>query len=269
MKKFLFFCFVAIFSLSITVFASERLSPAIDVIANENSMVKAGVVYNGEIGFDSYDFDESLGTNIKSIKITSLPDERVGRLMLDDLYVVENQVIKRAEFSSLRFLPKSAAESECVFKFIPSSGMYEIECTLKVISEVNYFPIATNGEVISTWTNRDISCFGVLDGYDPDGDSLKFEIVSLPEKGLVVITNSETGDYKYTPFEGARGKDCFTYRVRDSYGNYSAESTVNVKIEKTKTTLVFEDMTGHRAHNAVLEVGSNYMYKKCRWNIYL
>ena len=259
MKKFLFFCIVALFSLSLTVCASEKLSPAIDVIASENGMIKAGVVYDGQIEFDAYDFDNPLGVTVKSIKITALPDESLCRLMLDNLYVVKNQIIKREDFSSLRFIPKSSKEGEYVFKFTPNSSNYELECTLKVITEVNYSPVATNGEIISTWTNRNVSYFGILDGYDIDGDSIKFEIVSYPEKGLVEITNKETGDFKYTPFEDARGKDSFTYRVRDEYGNYSAVTTVNMKIEKTKTTLVFSDMDGHRSLNAVLEVGEDYM----------
>lgn len=259
MKRFLFFCIITIFVLSISALASPRLSPAIDVIANENGMVKASMAYNGEISFDAYDFDETLATNVKSITITALPDESQGRLMLGELYVVNNQVIDREDFDSLKFIPSSSKESDCVFKFIPSSGNYELECMLRVITEVNYSPIATNGQAVSTWTNEDVTCFGVLDGYDPDGDKVKFEIVSYPEKGIVQIINSEAGDYKYTPYDGVKGKDSFTYRVRDEYGNYSAESTVNIKIEKTKTTLVFADMSGHKALNAVLEVSDEYM----------
>ena len=259
MKRFLFFCIFAILAFSISVSASEKLSLAIDVIAYENNMVKAGVVYDGELNFDAYDFDESVGTNVKSIRITSLPDASVGKLMLDDLYVVKNQIIKREDFASLKFIPRAQSNKECSFHFIPSSGNYEIECTLKVIREVNYYPITTNGASVSTWTNKDVSRFGVLDGYDPEGDSLRFEVVSYPKKGLVQITNTKTGDYKYTPYEGVSGKDSFTYRVMDSYGNYSAPCTVNIKIERTKTTLVFDDMSGHKAENAAIEIANTYM----------
>lgn len=259
MKKFAFFLFISIFAFSICVCANEKISPAVDVIANENAMVKAGVIFDGQIDFDVDDFDKSIGANVKSIKICSLPSESIGRLMLGNLYVVENQVIDREDFSSLRFIPKSASESECVFKFIPNNALYELECSIRVTSEVNYSPIATNGEVVSTWTNRDISCFGVLDGYDPDGDSIKFEIVSYPKKGLVELVNAKTGDYKYTPYTSARGTDSFTYRVCDEYGNYSAETKVNVKITKLKTTLVFSDMTENKALNAAYEVGEVFM----------
>lgn len=259
MKRFLFFCIFTILALSLSVSASSKISPAIDVIAENNKMVKSGVVVNGNLSFSAFDFDQAIGTSIKSIRITSIPNSQVGRLMLNDVYVVKNQLIDRDSLSSLKFIPKNADEAECVFSFIPSSGSYEIECTLKVIEETNYLPIATNGAAISTWTSKNIACFGVLDGSDPEGDDLLFEIVSYPKKGLVQIVNIETGDYKYTPYEGAKGEDSFTYRVRDSFGNYSAESTVKIQIEKTKTTLVYNDMNGHKAHNAALVVGENYM----------
>ena len=64
----------------------------------------------------------------------------------------------------------------------------------------------------------------------------------------------DTSLKKYTPYEGARGKDAFSYRVRDSYGNYSETCTVNVRIQKLKTTLVFSDMDGSKALNAALIV---------------
>lgn len=258
MKKFIFFCFIFLFSLATVAYASEKLSPAIDVIASESSMVKAGIVCEGELCFDPSDFDESIGANIRSIKITTLPSSDTGRLMLENLYVVTNQVIDRKDFSSLKFVPTTNGK-ECSFSFVPSSGSYEIECVIKVIDEVNYSPIATNGKALSTWTGKDISTFGVLDGYDPDGDSIKFEIVSYPKKGLIELTNASSGDYKYTPYENVTGIDSFSYRVRDEYGNYSAETTVSVKVKTLKTTLVFSDIEGHRAQNAVLVVGDNLM----------
>ncbi len=258
MKRFLFFFVVCVFALSISVLGLESISPAIDIIASENAMIKCGSASCGEIDFDVNDFDKPTGTNVKSIKITAIPSDDSGKLMVGNLYVVKGQVIEREDFSSLRFIPRSS-DSECTFKFSPNGASYELECVLKSISEVNYSPISTNGASVSVWTGADISRFGVLDGYDPDGDSIKFEIVSLPEKGLVEITNAETGDYKYTPYAGAKGKDTFTYRVRDEYGNYSAEATVNIKIEKLKTTLVFSDMSGSKALNAVSIVADEYM----------
>ncbi|MBO5312750.1 MAG: S-layer homology domain-containing protein [Clostridia bacterium] len=246
MKRILLLIFIFAFAFAITAFAQSKISPAIDIIANENSMVKAGVLYNGEFGFDVNDFDEALGVNVKSITISALPDSAVGRLMLDNLYVVENQVIYRDDFSMLRFVQVTPDESCAVFKFKPNESTYEIECSLKSLEIVNLSPVATNGESVSAWTGENISNYGALRGFDPEGDELRYEIVSYPEKGLIQIKNTSTGDYIYTPYEGEVGTDVFSYRVRDSFGNYSETCTVKMKIEKTRTSLVFSDLEDDR-----------------------
>lgn len=254
MKKVLFFIPICALMMALGIFASERVSPALDVIAYENEMIKSATVFEGEIEFDVNDFDMALGTNAKSITVKALPSEENGRLMLGNLYVVENQVIYREDFDTLKFIPKSSSDSACSFVFSPDSAGYEICCHLKITKSVNYSPVATNGNEVYAWTQTDISTYGVLSGYDPDGDGLKYEIVSLPEKGLVKIINTSTGDYKYTPYDGATGNDTFTYRVRDSYGNYSENINVNIKIEKLKSKLVFSDMKDSPAQNAAIIV---------------
>ena len=250
MKRFFVLLIFSAFLLTLCVGASGKLSLAVDILANENSMVKAGVLYNGEFGFDVDDFDQALGVNVKSITVTSLPNENYGRLMLDNLYVIENQVIAREDFSMLKFVQTTNEELDAVFKFKPNESSYEIECSLKSLSVVNLCPVATNGESVSAWTNTNVSNFGVLEGYDPEGDELKYEIVSYPTKGLVQITNGKTGDYVYTPYENAKGTDAFSYRVRDSFGNYSETCTVKMKIEKLRTSLVFADLDNEKYLNA-------------------
>ena len=256
MKKFLFFTVLLMFTLCIGINAS-KISPAIDVIASDFSMVKASLSQNGELIFDINDFDEAIGTNVKSITVTSLPDKNVGRLMLDNLYVVEKQVVYREDFSMLRFVQTAEDSAGAVFKFKPNESEYEIECSLKMLQSVNLSPVATNGDSVSAWTNSNISCFGVLSGYDPDGDELRFEMVSYPEKGLITITNTATGDYVYTPYEDATGTDAFSYRVRDAFGNYSETCVVKMKIEKLKTSLVFSDLENNSCLNAAITLYEN------------
>jgi len=254
MKRILIFIPICIFLMTVSVFAAEKISPALDVIAYENEMIKAGVIYDGELCFNVNDFDTTLGSNTKSITVVKLPKADEGRLMLGNLYVVENQVIYREDFDSLRFIPRSGGEGSYSFTFSPNNSGYELCCYLKVLKNTNFSPVAANGDELYAWTQTDIAMCGVLKGYDPDGDSIKFEITSLPKKGLVEITNRKTGDYRYTPYEMATGSDSFTYRVRDSYGNYSEEITVNLKIEKLKTKLVFSDMENSYALNAAIVV---------------
>lgn len=252
MKKALFFVIILTFALAVTVLASDKISPALDVIASNHSMVKSSVTTNNEVIFDVDDFDKPLGVNLKSITITELPSQSAGRLMLDNLYVVKNQVITRDDFSLLKFVQTTSEGISATFKFKPNDGAYEIECALLPLDSVNLSPVATNGSTVSAWTNMNISCFGTLDGYDPEGERLRYEIVSYPEKGLITLTNAETGDYKYTPFENASGTDVFSYTVRDEKGNYSEICTVKMKIEKLKTSLVFSDLENERCLNAAL-----------------
>jgi len=257
MKKILLFIPLCVLLFTVSVFAANKVSPAIDVIASNNEMIKAGAVCDGEISFDTGDFDMCLGTNVSSITIVSLPDEASGKLMLGNLYAVENQVIFREDFSSLKFIPKSGEEGDYSFTFSPNKSGYAISCQLRATKNVNYSPVGANGAAVSTWTMSDIGTYGVLDGYDPDGDELKFEIVSYPEKGLIRLVNQETGDYIYTPYKGVSGADTFSYRVRDSYGNYSETVTVNLKIEKTRSCAVFSDIESPKALKAAIVVTEN------------
>ncbi len=253
MKRYIIFCLILISTFCICASAADVISPAIEVIAEQNEMVKTGLIQDGTILFDTYDFDVSLGANVKSITVSALPSEADGRLMLGNLYVVENQVIAREDFSMLKFVSTTQSEAtDTTFKFEPNDCGYEIKCMLRSIENVNFSPVASNGEAVSVWTQENISSYGILVGYDPDGDDLKFEIVNYPKKGLLKLTNSDTGDYIYTPYENARGTDAFSYRVRDSYGNYSEICTVNIKVDKLRVSLVFNDLENEKYLNAAL-----------------
>ena len=251
MKKFLLFLAISLSIFTISAYAN-KISPAIDIIANENSMVKASVLNDGEIQFDTSDFDVPLNTNVNVITISSLPAQSSGRLMLGNLYVVENQIIKREDFSLLKFVPVSNDVQDCSFTFEPNNYNYQIECTIKTLKNVNYSPSATNGKEISAWTQENISCYGTLPGYDPENDNLKFEIVSLPKKGIVTILDAYNGDYTYTPYKNSRGDDTFTYRVVDSFGNHSEECTVTVDVKKLRTSMVYNDTKDSLYQNAIL-----------------
>ena len=253
MKRYFVFTLILICMLSVGVYASDLVSPATQVIAGQNEMVKSGLMQDGIITFDTNDFDTTLGTNVRSITICSLPDSDSGRLMLGNLYVVENQVVEREDFSLLKFVLSSQNETQnASFTFEPNGNGYEIECLLKSIENVNFSPVASNGETVSVWTQENISSYGTLAGYDPDGDALKYEIVNYPDKGLVTLTSIETGEYIYTPFADARGTDAFSYRVRDCYGNYSEICTVNIKVDKLRVSLVFNDLDDEKYLNAAL-----------------
>ena len=241
MKKIFFFFTVFILLFTSVAFASEKISPALDVIAENNTMIKSAVTTGGELNFEVGDFDEPLLCHVSSIKITLLPDKATGYLMLDNLYVVENQVIYREDFDALRLVSKNENPT-ATFKFKPNDMEYEIECSLISLKEKNLAPTASNGIMVSASTIKNIECSGTLLAQDPEGEELIFEITKQPKKGLVSLTNIKTGDYVYTPYENKKGRDSFSYRVRDSHGNYSPECEVEIKIERKKSTFTFNDV---------------------------
>ncbi|WP_199140175.1 DUF7507 domain-containing protein, partial [Pedobacter sp. ASV12] len=60
-------------------------------------------------------------------------------------------------------------------------------------------------------------------------DPTKVEIIGQPKNGTVKV-NSD-GTITYTPNSGFTGKDTFTYRVRDAYGNWTNVANVEVTVE--------------------------------------
>ena len=103
-------------------------------------------------------------------------------------------------------------------------------------------------------THRNVTLYGTLPCYDPDGDETIIEIVSYPEKGLLTLTDRSTGEYTYTPGTSYTGKDSFTYVARDVYGNYSASATVSLEIVKPTSNVVYHDILDKPCYNAALSM---------------
>jgi endo-alpha-1,4-polygalactosaminidase (GH114 family) len=88
----------------------------------------------------------------------------------------------------------------------------------------NIAPVATFDKLD---INRDIRYAGELTAIDADGDLLKYEIVTQPEHGSVVIY--ENGCFTYTPEQGYTGRDTFSYIARDEVSACAIKTvTVNV-----------------------------------------
>lgn len=108
-------------------------------------------------------------------------------------------------------------------------------------------PVAENLELV---TYRGVSVGGSLSAYDPDGDSLNFEITTSPVKGSIDL--KDDGTFIYTPNEKKHGRDYFGYKAVDAAGNYSQEATVIIKIEKQKKGVSYSDMHGRADEYAAI-----------------
>jgi len=127
-------------------------------------------------------------------------------------------------------------------------------------------PIAENLELT---TYRNVTVGGKLSAYDPDGGEIKFIISTEPIKGRVEL--EEDGSFVYTPEAGKKGRDYFGYKVSDSEGNISQESTVIIRIEKQSRDVFYSDMQGSADEYTALllsekgiftgeQIGENYCF---------
>lgn len=116
-------------------------------------------------------------------------------------------------------------------------------------------PVAENLELK---TYRNTSVGGTLSAFDPDGDSISFEITTNPVKGSIEL--EEDGSFVYTPVENKKGRDYFGYKAVDSEGNYSQEATVIVKIEKQMKDVAYTDMEGRAEEYAAVALAESGLY---------
>ena len=226
------------------------------VVAADVTMIKTGLI-GQKICFTDGDFKSALAlSDFKSITITEIPSSTEGTLLLSGRRVGKGRVIKRKNLGALVFIPASDSVSECSFKFTVDgyAGGAEIECILKFTDKVNYAPEAIGDSVsaASIQTQESISFYGKLNATDPEGDAIEYIIVAYPKKGSITITESESGNYCYTPNDGYTGRDKFTFVARDEYGNYSKPVTVSIKVESRMCDTVYRDMEERAEYNAAV-----------------
>jgi hypothetical protein len=131
----------------------------------------------------------------------------------------------------------------------------------------NITPIAKNLEYT---TFRGVSIRGRLEAVDPDGDALTFEITDVPKKGSVEAHSD--GTFVYTPNDGKKGRDAFSFVAVDTDGGISFPATVTIKINKQTTNISYSDMKDNpscyasllMAENGILtgeKLGSEYFFR--------
>ena len=238
--------------LSIWVYAA-CISPAADFIARDIQFIKSGVT-NNDIYFSADDFARATGAEeINEITVIELPSEDSGRLMLGDMAVYKNQTVSSSDLELLRFEPKTDVLSCTSFTVNCKSncGEYPVNCEIKLLKEPNAAPTSAS-EPQSFTTRTNVTYYGKLEGNDPEGDKLCFEITCDARHGVVSITDKESGTYKYKPQNNYTGKDSFSYTVCDENGNYCNECEVSVSVEKNTSGVYYCDMQESRAHNAAI-----------------
>ncbi len=243
--------------LTVAAFAQENerhvISYGVSVIASRMDMALCGPKGN-EIVFSKECFARALNlSRVEYITVCELPSEASGELLLGSTRISRGQKISADNLSHMVFLAADDDVSAASFVFEANGNGVEHVCRVHLLSEENYTPTLSMVPKLSlnVSTYRDMSAYGTLGAYDPDGDEMVFEVVSYPENGAV-ICDGETGCYVYTPDSGYVGTDCFSYVARDLYGNYSACETVNLRVNVSGTSVVYTDMKESPYQNSAI-----------------
>ena len=261
MAKFICMLMVAVTVLTACgTVASASWGSGVEVMAGDVSVIKTGLL-GQKLSFTDSDIKSALCiSSFKSITVTRLPLSSEGTLLLAGRRIKEGQTVKRKNVAAMVFVPASAQVSEASFGFtVEGAGTSSvIECSMRFIDKINYAPKAPedNEAALTRTTQQTIGIYGRMEATDPEGDSLEFITVSYPKNGRLVVSDRETGVYKYTPDEGYTGYDKFVYVARDEYGNYSETVTVNIKVIERMTNEVFLDMTERAEYNAAVAMSA-------------
>lgn len=261
MKRFIMLS-VMVMALCITVIGVARsessdlapdISDGLCVIASGRDMAKCGIA-GKKLLFSGEDFKKSLNlSEISYITVTELPDVSEGRLCIGDVLLNEGQTVSAANLELLNYSAANEEIRESSFCFKANGNEYEMRCNIYLLTHENSAPTLDmeDEKIFSVSTHQTVKIFGKLLAYDPDGDELRYEIVSYAKGGTLEL-DSKSGEYSYTPTGSYFGEDCFEYVAVDKYGNYSSARRVNLTVEKLKTDTVYCDMEDHRDHHAAL-----------------
>ncbi len=236
------------------VVTEKALSPALYILAEDSDMAMAALKGNA-ISFTDKDFCRAMNlSKIDTVTVTKAPPMTDGELRVGNTVVSSGQTISRADLSRLTYTPSGSDIRNSSFRFSVNGSPVDMTCRLYHLEEYNKSPTvsAAGKNFTDVSTHRNVTLYGTLPCFDPEGDETVIEIVSYPETGSLMLTDKHSGEYTFIPAEGHSGKDEFKYVARDKYGNYSAAATVTLTVTKPKTSTTFADMTDSRGYNAAL-----------------
>ncbi len=237
MKKLSIILLAVILITSATVgVGAASLSTGLDVIAEDHG-VTVSALRGEDVTFTKNDFSEASGSkSFSKIKIEKLPDSAEGTLYFGDVAAVEGQEIKAESLDSLVFDPEDSAEKTS-FDFIFDDS-YVMTCNILFSEKQNSAPTVVSDNEAVVFTSEKLN--GEMRSYDPDGDELFYEVVDYPKGGKMTF-DSKTGEFTYTA--GSRVmNDSFTFKVKDTMGEYSKTAVFTLKVTDNKSDTVFFDM---------------------------
>lgn len=130
--------------------------------------------------------------------------------------------------TSVRYTPKAGFSGTDTFSYVVSDGKggtASATVTVQVLA-ANRPPVASP---VSLSAKAGATVSGKLLGSDPDGDPLRYTLVSQPTKGKVTLVNASDGSFTYSAGSAAVGGDSFSYKADDGKTDSNiATVTVNL-----------------------------------------
>jgi len=166
------------------------------------------------------------GQSFTDILPASDPDSSALTYSIVSNGTLGTAVIVDADSGLFSYSPFPLLEGTDTFTYEVFDGFWISDPGTVTVDITNRPPVAVPDTVL---TNEGILYSGVLSAVDPDNDPLVFRIDSDGALGTVVVTDSTTGDYTYTPDPGRFGWDLFTFIASDGELD-SDPDTVRVSI---------------------------------------
>ena len=260
MKKLSIILLVFTLVISATVGVSAAsLSAGLDIIAEEYE-VTVSALKGEDVIFTKNDFSEASGSkDFSNIRIEKLPDSEKGILYFGDVAAVEGQVIKAESLESLVFDPVDSSENTS-FDFVFDDS-YAMTCNILFSEKQNSAPTVVSDNEAVVFTSEKMS--GEMRSYDADGDDVFYEVTDYPKGGKMTF-DSKTGEFTYTA--GSRVmNDSFTFKVKDTMGEYSKTAVFSLKVTDKESETVFFDMKENPSVTAATIV-TDKGYMSCKNN---
>ena len=125
--------------------------------------------------------------------------------------------------------PRFGGVDTMTFQVVNSEGRRSAPATISVTVEGNRAPTASNGSATVT---AGVRTEVPLVASDPDGDELRYRIVTAPTKGSAFVANNTNGGVSlfYTANKNASGADSVQFTVTDTSGATSAAATISITV---------------------------------------
>ena len=194
---------------------------------------------------------------LKKIQISELPEATAGTLKVNDTALSQNQEILVENLDNLTFAPTEDWVGTTSFKWKGSNGTSysETDATVSITvsdeegdeEETNQPPVV---EDLNITTEKNTPVTQTLPATDPEEEPLIFEIITEPEKGTVVLSDTESGTFTYTPNTDEIGEDSFQFKAND--GNSDSNiGTVTIAITEPappQPNFIYADLAEHWAN---------------------